>query len=123
MTACAKRIADACGAAIEAQAMSQGDTTEGTVLFASCTAPSSCCFGGLGAAEQVYSYTTPGFAGTLSLSLESEAHLGIYVRSDCVNPASQIACRAPDVGGMDEKLDIAIADAAIPLFIFVDASI
>lgn len=100
-----------CASPVAALATNAGDTTTGSNSFAgSCT--------GSGAYEVIYSFTPPS-DGVLGFTLQSAADLGIYVRSTCDDPMSEIACVDQSGGGMDEAFAI-VVDGNVPLTIFVD---
>jgi hypothetical protein len=90
-----------------------GDTTNG-----SNTTDGSCQLGG--GFEQVYTFT-PATTGTVTLTVTSNEDLGVYVRTSCTDPASEIGCAdaffPPD--NMPEVLTVA-ATAGVPLTIVVD---
>lgn len=112
---CTPLIDAACTGAIAAQATNNGDTTNGTSLFA------GSCTGG-GAKEQVYSFT-PGVAGevgTLTITLQSATDQGLYVRTTCGDASTQSACRDVEVGGTDEVLTM-VVNGGEAITIFVDA--
>ena len=109
---CAPLFDAACMAAPAAGASVSGNTVGGTSLFASnCT--------GNGAMERLYTYDAPG-PGTLTLTLSSATDQGVYVRTTCADPSTQLACRDVELGGTDEVLAVPIP-AAQTVTIFVDA--
>jgi hypothetical protein len=100
-----------CAAAIPAIDINAGDTTAATNSFA------GSCTGG-GANEQLFSFT-PATSGTLHLTLTSAADLGVYVRTACVDKATELGCADLVAGGSDETLDVAVT-MGVPVTIFVD---
>jgi hypothetical protein len=114
--ACAPAIAAACGDATAAGVSSAGDTAAGTALFAG-----SCA--GDGAPERIYTFT-PGAAGeigVLSIVLQSGTEQGVYVRTACGEPSTELGCASAAAAGVDEQLDLAV-EGGVPLSIFVDGA-
>jgi hypothetical protein len=104
-------LAATCSAATAATASNPGDTTAGSAYFAaSCT--------GFGASEIIYSYT-PASDGVVELTLQAAADLGLYARSACDDPATELACADGFFGGTDEHLTVP-AQTGVPITIFVD---
>jgi hypothetical protein len=89
-----------------------GDTVGGTNLFAG-----TCTGAGL-ALEQLYSYT-PTADAVLSLTLATATDQGLYVRSACADPLSQLSCTDVEVGGTDEVLHT-LTTGGQALTVFVD---
>ncbi|KYF59716.1 hypothetical protein BE08_18050 [Sorangium cellulosum] len=88
-----------------------GTTVSGTTAF-----NGSCLSRGM--PERIYSYTPPS-NGRLRLVLSSATDLGLYVRADCADAESQLACEDRVIGGRDETVALDVEGGA-PLFIFVD---
>jgi cysteine-rich repeat protein len=108
-------LGPACAAALPAVlGDNTGDTSSATDIF-----DGSCQLGG--APEQLFSFTPGGNnPGLLTLSLNSVADLGVYVRSDCADPGSELGCVDNLFGGAVETLVVEITDPNQPLTIFVD---
>ncbi len=105
-------LAMECAAATAAQASNDGDTTNGTSHFA------GSCTGGSLAKEAIFSYM-PAQTGTLTLTLQSAADLGLYVRSTCDDDKTELACIDSQIGGTDEVLDVPVTQG-VGITIFVD---
>ena len=88
-----------------------GTTIGGTTGFAgSCMSPSG--------AERLYTFT-PATTGTLTITLDSDAYLALYVRSSCVDARSELDCSRPDD---DARPTLTLpVSAGQPITIFVDA--
>ncbi len=92
-----------------------GTTVGGTSAF------EGSCTGGSGSFERIFVFT-PGMMGqngVVTITLSSATDQGIYVRSNCIDPGSQIDCTDQFGGGTDEQLIIP-AQGGVPLTIFVD---
>jgi hypothetical protein len=113
-------IAAFCGAPIPSEQDVLDDTNNGTDLTAGTNTGTvqKCELGVGGGKEMVYLFTPPN-DGTLSLTLTSDTDQGIYVRTVCGDPNSEIAC-ADEFISADETIAVAVSGGA-PLFIFVDA--
>jgi hypothetical protein len=109
---CQTEIDATCGGATAAMATQNGDTTGGTDVFA------GSCTGAAGALEEVYAYSAPG-DGLLQIQLTSTTDQGVYVRSTCNDPASEVACTDAVLGGEVENLYLPV-DNGDGLSIFVD---
>jgi hypothetical protein len=107
-------LAMICGQATPAQASENGDSSTGGGYFAG-----SCTGGGL-APEALFTYS-PSSTGALLLALQSATDQGVYVRSECADPASEIGCLDDNVAGIDEVLVIPV-EGGVPLTVFVDAA-
>jgi hypothetical protein len=96
------------------------DTTTGTDLTAGTNTGlvQQCGLGSGGGKERVFSFT-PANDGDLSLTLASDTDQGMYVRTTCGDPNSEIAC-TDEFLSTDESLVVAVS-GGVPLFIFVDA--
>ena len=113
-TACAAQYTAACTAAVDAQATNVGDTTGGTALFA------GSCTGARGALENIFTYTPTTADVTVHLSLTSpDTDQGIYVRSACSDPTTELACQDQEIAGGTAQLFLPVSSTD-PLFIFVD---
>jgi hypothetical protein len=102
-------LAATCTGAPAAGPTQNGDTTSGTTFF------SATCTGDELAPEVVYSYA-PAANGVLQAQLTSAADLGLYARSACADPATELGCSD---GLADEALDIPVV-MGTPIAIFVD---
>jgi hypothetical protein len=88
-----------------------GDTTTGTSSFTgSCT--------GAGTSEQVYTFL-PAANGTLHLNLASQADMGVYVRTSCLDKKTELGCADLNFGGTDETLDVPVK-SGVAVTVFVD---
>lgn len=101
-----------CSAALPAAiGDTNGDTTTGTSSFTgSCT--------GSGTNEQVYTFL-PAASGTLHLNLSSQADMGVYVRTSCLDKKTELGCADVNVGGTDETLDVPVK-SGVAVTVFVD---
>ncbi|MEP7120116.1 MAG: hypothetical protein ABJE95_04360 [Byssovorax sp.] len=101
-----------CAAALpEAIGDTVGDTTLGTNAFTgSCT--------GSGVNEQVYTFL-PAADGTLHLNLSSQADMGVYVRTTCLDKTTELGCADVNIGGIDETLDVPVK-SGVAVTVFVD---
>jgi cysteine-rich repeat protein len=68
----------------------------------------------------VYTYTSA-VTGELSLSLSSMTNHGLYVRSACDDPMTELVCSNKAVGGAPETLLLGLSPGA-PVYVFVDGS-
>lgn len=109
---CATDVSQACTGLATAQASNAGDTIGGSAYFA------GSCTGSLGATERVYSFT-PALSGFLRVALDSPTDQGVYVRTDCVDGASELACVDDQLGGATEVL-LTPVTSGVPVTIFVD---
>jgi len=93
-----------------------GDTTNGTN-----TTDGSCQNGG--GFDQAFIFT-PAMNGTVTLTVTSTNDLGVYVRTSCTDPASEIGCTDQffPPNNMPEILTVP-ATAGVPLTIIVDGYI
>jgi hypothetical protein len=107
-------LATTCGQATAAQPNEAGDSSSGAGYFA------GSCTGGMLAPEALFSYT-PASTGALSLTLQSATDQGVYARTGCADPASEIGCLDDNAAGIDEVLVIPV-EAGVPLTLFVDAA-
>jgi hypothetical protein len=106
-------VAAACTAApaLSNTGTTTGNTSTGTELFA------GSCTGGDLSSEVVYSYAVAQ-TGVLKLTLQSATDQGIYVRTDCDDPSSQINCR--DASASADEVRYVGVQAGQMLSIFVD---
>lgn len=105
---CGPLITAACMGAKAAQASNMGDTSADKDIFsAPCT--------GAGAPETLYSFTPPA-DGQLTLNFDSTEDMGVYIRTKCDDPASEIGC-ANDLG--PDTLSVLVKGGQ-ELTIFVD---
>ncbi len=102
-----------CAAAIEVTdpGTVSGDT-RGQVAFAE----ASCI---VGDAPEAYFTVTPTVTGMLDLTLESDADLGMYVRSTCDDADSERGCADMGQAGEVETLSVPVT-AGEPVFVIVD---
>ena len=100
---------------INAGAMGMGDTTGAPDNH---RAPSSFCQAG-SAGEHIYALT-PTESGAVTITMTGAADMGIYVRSDCTDVASAMACVDVEAGGTEEVLAPINVIAGHTYFIFVD---
>lgn len=110
--ACQSQIDGTCGAAAVALGSQSGNTTLGTALFA------GSCTGNGGALEEVYGYTAAA-AGLLHIELTSDGDQGVYLRSDCDDAASELACVDDAFGGERETLYLPVSSGQA-MSVFVD---
>jgi hypothetical protein len=104
-------LAMTCGAAPAAGPAENGDTQGGTGHFA------GSCTGGALSPEALRAYV-PAATGALIVTLESVTDQGVYLRAECVDPATEIGCLDDAPGGVDEILVVPVeADAAVTLFV------
>lgn len=77
--------------------------------------------GGLGAFENVFSFTpgSAGQTGTVTVVLSSATDQGFYVRPLCNDPLSELTCIDAELGGTDETSTFPV-NGGDPLSIFVD---
>src|SRR5262249_49977679 len=68
--------------------------------------------------EAIYTYTAAA-TGILEVTLDSMADMGLYARSTCNDPATEIACADAFSGGNKEMLDV-FASSGETVAIFVD---
>lgn len=101
-----------CAAALPATiGDTNGDTTTGTSSFTgSCTGASTN--------EQLYTFV-PAMDGTLHLNLSSQADMGVYVRTSCLDKKTELGCADVNVGGTDETLDVPVK-SGVAVTVFVD---
>jgi hypothetical protein len=101
-----------CAAALPAAiGDTNGDTTTGTSSFTgSCT--------GAATNEQLYTFL-PAADGTLHLNLSSQADMGVYVRTSCLDKKTELGCADTNVGGIDETLDVPVK-SGVAVTVFVD---
>ena len=101
-----------CAAALPAMiGNTVGDTTTGTNSFTgSCT--------GTATNEQLYTFL-PAANGTLHLNLSSQADMGVYVRTSCLDRKTELGCADLNVGGVDETLDVPVK-SGVAVTVFVD---
>jgi hypothetical protein len=109
---CQAQITAACAGAVVAQAMNNGNTTGGSNIFSGCT--------GSGAPERIFTYT-PMQSGTLTVTLNAAANLGVYVRTACADKATEIACVDSAPGGSVETFMMPV-QSGVPLTIIVDGA-
>jgi hypothetical protein len=114
---CAPLISAACEGAITAVL---GDNA-GSTAKSSTAVLGTNCTGGYGALEDVYTFTpgTTGETGTLTLTLASATDQGIYIRTSCADPLSQLACTDQFEGGTIEQIEQDV-EGGVPLTIVVD---
>ncbi|MFO0592135.1 MAG: hypothetical protein U0441_31620 [Polyangiaceae bacterium] len=120
-TSCTAMIEAACGAAValdvqaNATASKQGDTTNGTSLFA------GVCSGSA-EKENVFKVTNKaGKDGLLELTLVSAEDLSIYARNDCAG-SGDLACENRLTGGADpEAMYISVTNNQT-FYVYVDGS-
>ena len=118
---CQAQVDAACGAAVavniasNATTSKDGDTSNGTSLFA------GICSGSANK-ENIYKVTNSTNAdGLVELTVTSDEDLAIYARSDC-GTAADLACADALAGGADpEVLNLPLAKGA-SLYVFVDGS-
>jgi hypothetical protein len=106
-------LAAECAAAQPLLASTLGDTVAGTNDFR------GSCFATGNAQEQIFSFTTPGAAtdrGFLTLQLQSATSQGVYLRQDCVDPASELNCF---LGALEETTPLG---GGADISVFVDAA-
>lgn len=100
-----------------------GTTTTGTSLFTAPQDADECVDGaGIGGREKLYLYT-PAADGMLTIAVEptSDFDTGIYVRTDCADPETQIGCSDTVFQGVqDESLTVAVTNG-VPITIYVDS--
>jgi hypothetical protein len=101
-----------CAAALPATVGdTNGDTTAGTNSFTgSCT--------GAATNEQLYTFL-PAADGTLHLNLSSQADMGVYVRTSCLDQKTELGCADLNIGGVDETLDVPVK-SGVAVTVFVD---
>ncbi|MCC6526874.1 MAG: hypothetical protein IT373_29765 [Polyangiaceae bacterium] len=105
-------IAPICAAAQTiALGATNGNTNQGSAAMGS-----SC---GGGGNERVYTFT-PGFTGTLGLTLASASDQGLHVRGTCADSGTELGCADSQFGGTDETLDVAVTSGTA-ITIVVDA--
>ncbi|MCC7381055.1 MAG: hypothetical protein IT384_04455 [Deltaproteobacteria bacterium] len=104
--------ASPCGAAQEAILGDQlGDTTaSGNGDWGSCVGPMFD--------EEAWRFV-PTVTGTLRIEMLSVADLGLYVRTTCLDPVSEIGCVDRVLGDAVETLDVPVT-VGTPVFIIVD---
>lgn len=61
----------------------------------------------------------PAATGTLRFTINSAWDSGIYVRTTCDDPETEVACVDQQGGGTDEVVDVAVT-AGVPYWVFVD---
>jgi len=107
-------LSAACGGATAAMATQSGSTPNGDGLFA------GSCTGGALAPEALYTFSPPS-DGALTVTLSSTKNQGVYVRTACTDPVSELGCLDDAPAGMDETLVVPV-QASGAVTIFVDAS-
>jgi hypothetical protein len=114
--ACQIVVAASCALATPAMlGNNTGNTTNG--INSTDTDNTDCQVGG--GFEQVFTFT-PAMAGTMTLMLTSNEDLGVYVRTNCSDPTTEIACEdSLFTIPATEVLTIPVV-AGVPLFIIVD---
>lgn len=105
-------LASECAGATTLGPLENGDTALGTGDFA------GSCIGDELVPEALYSYVAPS-DGVLVLDLASSHDLGIYVRTACTDPSSELYCIDEHGGGTDELFALPVV-AGDPLAVFVD---
>jgi cysteine-rich repeat protein len=114
---CTVELAPFCTAAsLAVLGANSGDTTTGSTSFTGDEA--NGCLVDTAGREQLWRFI-PLASGTLTLTLASDADLGVYVRTDCESAASTVDCRDLEIAGTVETLEVPVT-AATPVFIFVD---
>jgi hypothetical protein len=108
-------IAGVCGAAPAALPSDAGDTSTGGTYFA------GSCTGDQLAPEELRSFLPPE-AGVLLVTLDSATNQGVYVRSDCDDPTSELGCLDDAPGGAAEMLVVPVEGGGLPVSIFVDGA-
>ena len=68
--------------------------------------------------EQLYTFV-PAMDGTLHLNLSSQADMGVYVRTSCLDRKTELGCADVNVGGTDETLDVPVK-SGVAVTVFVD---
>jgi hypothetical protein len=101
-----------CGAAPTLTASVAGDTSGGTGDF------TGSCVGNLGVGEALFEYL-PAQTGVLLLDLLASPDLGIYVRTDCEDPSSELFC-VDAIGGDTSELFLMPVVGGMPVTVFVD---
>ncbi len=120
-TGCEAQVAAACGAALAldvnvgASTAKNGDTSNGTSLFAGVCSGSSN-------KEVIYKVTNKANVdGIVELSLVADEDLAVYARTDCATPGD-LACADALGGGADpEVVDVALGKGA-SFYAYVDGS-
>lgn len=99
-----------------------GNTATGTSLFNAPVDANLCTFGTGGGKEVLYSYT-PATSGMLSIALNPtmDVDMGVYVRTDCLDGATQIGCADVNfqTNMQSEALTVPV-QAGVAVTIFVD---
>lgn len=110
--ACQTAVDAVCGDATPVGDAVMGDTTDGSAVFA------GSCTGMGGAPESVHTYTSVD-NGLVLFELVGDADLGLYARTDCALPDTQITCADAQEGGDTEILAV-VMDGIAPVTVVVD---
>ena len=114
--ACQLVAASSCAQAVPAVlGNNAGDTTNG---FNSIDTPDFECQIG-GGSEKVFTFT-PAMPGTMTMMVTSAEDLGVYVRTNCNDPASEIACEDSEFANPSTEILTIPVTQGVPLWIVVD---
>ena len=77
------------------------------------------CTGG-GGKEDIYTYT-PATTGMVTIVLSTALELSLYLRTACVDSATELACVGPAGNGSSPAASVAVS-AGVPITVFVDSA-
>lgn len=108
-------LPDTCAAA---RPLVIGQVEFGDTSFATAGDAGRACVANADTQDVVYTVVPPA-SGTLTLTLSSEWDSGVYVRTSCGDPLSELGCADAQGGGPDEVLSVAVT-AGVTYWVFVD---